>query len=152
VAKFRADGGGVAADDGADGGLADAQGAGDAGRAVAHDVQRAQAQPRAASVQPGAVQGVAGDLGQGPFSGRGGLAAAGGQVVDGAGGKSRRGGDGPVGAAFVSQTVQLLADGAGGGSGPAGGGGGLTDLSTIAGAHVSLSLRPGDRVRSGALD
>src|SRR5690349_11283673 len=41
VEQVRADGAGLAADEFLDGGLADAQGAGEAGRAVAHDVQRA---------------------------------------------------------------------------------------------------------------
>ena len=57
VAQLRADGAGVAADELADGGLADAEGAGDAGRAVAHDVQGAQPQPGAAGVDAAARDG-----------------------------------------------------------------------------------------------
>jgi len=45
VAQGRADGAGVAADQPLDGFLPDAQGAGDARRAVAHHVQGAQPQP-----------------------------------------------------------------------------------------------------------
>src|SRR5437870_4320331 len=51
VAQLRADGAGVAADEALGGVLAGAQGAGDAGRAVAHHVQGAQAQPGSAGVQ-----------------------------------------------------------------------------------------------------
>src|ERR1035441_720879 len=54
VAKLGADGAGVAADELADGDLADAGGAGDAGRAVAHDVQGAEPEPGAARVDAGA--------------------------------------------------------------------------------------------------
>src|SRR5437870_13691204 len=53
VAQLRADGAGVAADEPLDGVLAGAQSAGDAGRAVAHDVQGAQPQPGAARVKAG---------------------------------------------------------------------------------------------------
>ena len=52
VAQPGADGAGVAADELADGLGVDAGGAGDAGRAVAHDVQGPQPQPGAARVQP----------------------------------------------------------------------------------------------------
>src|SRR5271167_789596 len=65
VAQLGADGAGVSADQGADGHLADAGGAGDAGRAVAHHVQGPQPEPGAAGVQPGAGQGLAGDGAQG---------------------------------------------------------------------------------------
>ena len=51
VAEPGADGAGIAADDLADGHLADAEGAGDAGRAVAHHVQGAEPQPGAAGVR-----------------------------------------------------------------------------------------------------
>ena len=54
VAESGADGAGVAADDLADGHLADAEGAGDAGRAVAHHVQGPQPQPGAAGVHAAA--------------------------------------------------------------------------------------------------
>ena len=54
VAEPGADGAGVAADDLADGHLADAEGAGDAGRAVAHHVQGPQPQPAAAGVDAAA--------------------------------------------------------------------------------------------------
>ena len=52
VAQLRADGAGVAADELADGHRVDADGAGDAGRAVAHHVQGPQPQPGAGRVQP----------------------------------------------------------------------------------------------------
>ena len=51
---------GVAADELADGLVADAGGAGDAGRAVAHHVQGPQPQPGPARVQPGLRQAAAG--------------------------------------------------------------------------------------------
>ena len=52
VAQLRADGAGLAADELADGHRVDAGRAGDAGRAVAHDVQGAQPQPGPGRVQP----------------------------------------------------------------------------------------------------
>src|SRR5207244_6129060 len=61
VAQRRADGAGVAADEPLDGVLAGAQSAGDAGRAVAHDVQGAQPQPGAARVQADPRHEAAGD-------------------------------------------------------------------------------------------
>ena len=97
----------------ADGHLADAQGAGDAGGAVAHDVQGAQPQPGAAGVDAGAAQGAAGDVGQGSGGGGGGLAAAGAQAVDGCGRQSGGCGDGPVAAAVVLEAAYLIADVAG---------------------------------------
>src|SRR5205807_10330472 len=99
VAEPGADGAGVAADDLADGHLADAEGAGDAGRAVAHYVQGAEPQPGAAGVQAGPGDGVAG---HGQYGGCGpvfGLAAAGRQVAYGGPVQARSGGDGLVGAA-----------------------------------------------------
>src|ERR1700683_151820 len=54
VAEVGADGGGVAVDEPLDGEFADADGAGDAGRAVAHDVQGAEPQPGAPGVEAGA--------------------------------------------------------------------------------------------------
>jgi hypothetical protein len=60
VAEFEADGAGVAADDLADGRLADAEGAGDAGRAVAHHVQGPQPQPAPVGVHAAARDGLAG--------------------------------------------------------------------------------------------
>ena len=60
VAEPGADGAGVAADDLPDGHLADAEGAGDAGRAVAHHVQGPQPQPGAAGVHAAARDGLAG--------------------------------------------------------------------------------------------
>src|ERR1039458_9015163 len=53
VAEFRADGAGVTADEFLNGGFADAEGAGDAGGAVAHDVQGAQPEAGAARVHAG---------------------------------------------------------------------------------------------------
>src|SRR5208283_4687898 len=50
VAQLGADGAGVAADQGADGHLADPGGTGDAGRAVAHHVQGPEPEPGAAGV------------------------------------------------------------------------------------------------------
>ena len=50
VAEFRADGGGVAADQGADGVWMGTGGAGDAGASVAHHVQGAEPQPGSARV------------------------------------------------------------------------------------------------------
>src|ERR1700733_9914436 len=60
VAQVRADERGVAADEPLDGFFANAQGAGDAGRAVAHHVQGTQAQPGSAcidaSTRPGGAR------------------------------------------------------------------------------------------------
>ena len=60
VVQLRADGLRVAADELADGHFAGADGAGDAGRAVAHHVQGAQPQPGASGVQAGTRRTVAG--------------------------------------------------------------------------------------------
>ena len=127
----------------ADGHLAHAQGVGDAGRAVPHDVQRAQPQPGATGVQPGAAQAGAGDLGQSSLGAGGGLAAAGAQVVDGGRGQAGGCGDGPVAAAVVLEAAYLVADVTGNRAGVAGSGGGLADGRTGAGGHVSWLLRPG---------
>ena len=86
-------------DEGADGHLADAGGAGDAGRAVAHHVQGPQPEPGAAGVQAGAGQGRAGDGAQGGGGVGSAGAAAGDQVVDRGGGQAGGGGDAAVGAA-----------------------------------------------------
>src|ERR1700691_4963165 len=61
VAELGGEGGGVAGDELADGLLADADGAGDAGRAVAHHVQGPQPEPGAASVDASPGYGLAGD-------------------------------------------------------------------------------------------
>src|SRR5271165_5226908 len=53
IAQLGADGAGVAADEALDGFLAHAEGAGDAGRAVAHHVQGTQPQPGPARIQAG---------------------------------------------------------------------------------------------------
>src|SRR5689334_16143693 len=52
IAQRGADSAGVAADEALDGVFAGAEGAGDAGGAVAHDVQGAEAQPGSAGVEP----------------------------------------------------------------------------------------------------
>src|ERR1700735_5048314 len=115
---------------------------GDAGRAVAHDVQGAQPQPRAPGVQPGPAQGGAGDLGQGPGRGGGELAATGREAVDGGGSETGGRGEGPVAAAVVLQAAYLVADATGNRAGVAGSGG-LAGGRTGAGGHVSWLLRPG---------
>jgi hypothetical protein len=74
----------------ADGHLAGAEGAGDAGRAVAHDVQGAEPEAGTAGVDAGAAQHPAVHLGQCPSGRRGWLVAAGGDVVDG--GRDQTGG------------------------------------------------------------
>src|SRR6185437_4457694 len=82
---------------------------GDAGRAVAHDVQGAQPQPGPARVQPGLGQGRAG---HGEDGGRGaGLCspAAGGQAVGGASGQRGRGGDRAVGPAVLPKLSYVRA-------------------------------------------
>src|SRR5271165_5222253 len=99
VAEFRADGAGVAADQGADGHLADTGGTGDAGRAVAHHVQGPEPEPGAAGVQAGAGYGLAGDGAQGGGGVGSSGAAAGEQVVDRGGGESGGCGDAAVAAA-----------------------------------------------------
>ena len=114
-----ADGAGVAADDLADGHLADAEGAGDAGRAVAHHVQGPQPQPGAAGVYAAARDGLAG---HGEHRGGGAAvrpAAAAVQVRDGGPGQARGGGDGAVGAAVLAQTADVSAGRAGAGAGTA---------------------------------
>ena len=84
---------------------ADAEGAGDAGGAVAHDVQGAQPQPGAAGVHAGARDGP---VVHGEDGGRGaarGPAAAAGQVRDGGGGQACGAGDAAVGAAVLAQAA-----------------------------------------------
>src|SRR5271166_497275 len=76
VAQLWADGAGVTANELADGHLADAGGAGYAGRAVAHHVQCPEPEPGAAGVQAGAGYGLAGDGQDGGGGAVGGAAAA----------------------------------------------------------------------------
>ena len=109
VAEPGADGAGVAADDLADGHLADAEGAGDAGRAVAHHVQGPQPQPGAAGVHAAARDALAG---HGEHRGGGaavGPAAAAVQVRDGRRGQARGRGDAAVGAAVLPQPADVSA-------------------------------------------
>ena len=105
VAEPGADGAGVAADEVLDGGLADAEGAGDAGRAVSHDVQGAQPQPGAAGVQAGARDGPVVHGEDGGRGTAGGPAAAAGQVRDGGRGQACGAGDAAVGAAVLAQAA-----------------------------------------------
>jgi DNA invertase Pin-like site-specific DNA recombinase len=107
VAQLEADGAGVAADDLPDGRLADAQRAGDAGRAVAHHVQGPQPQPAPAGVDAAARDGLAG---HGQHRGGGaapGPAAATGQVRDGGPVQARRVRDGAVGTAVLAQPADV---------------------------------------------
>ena len=108
-AQLRADGAGLAADELADGDRVDAGRAGDAGRAVAHDVQGAQPQPGPGRVQPCVRQGRADHREDG--GGRAGLCSpvAGGQGMDGVRGQHGRGGDRPVGPAALPQLGHVLA-------------------------------------------
>ena len=96
-----------------DGGLADAEGPGDAGRAVAHHVQGAQPQAGAAGVQLDRSHRVArhGQHGGGGAAGR--SAAAGDQVGDGGRGHAGGGGDADVGAAVPAQAADVGAGGTG---------------------------------------
>ena len=119
VAEFRADGAGVTADEFGNGCFADAEGAGEAGGAVAHDVQRAQPQPGAAGIQAGARHGHGVHGQDGGRGAAGGTAAAGGQIADGGRGQAGGGGDGLVGAAVLVQAV----DAGAGGARPGGAGG-----------------------------
>ena len=146
VAQLRADRRGVAADERADGLRLDADGAGDAGRAVAHHVQGTQPQPGTAGIHAVAGHGCAGDGEQGG-GGVGGGRAAGGQVIDGGWGQAGRGGDAAVGPAALAQPADLLLSGAG--AGLLGIGGDRPGRGEGCGAHVSWPARLGDRAGRG---
>jgi hypothetical protein len=95
-------------DDEADGSLADAGRGGEAGGAVAHDVQGAEPQPGAARVD--ALSRAAGrpDCERGGDRGLSGAAPAGEEIVDGRGAEPGRAGDGTERAAVIAQLPDMV--------------------------------------------